>query len=103
MNSPDNFAWILFARINKLAPSQPTVNGHVLNNALWETWADDGLTYDNPSISHPPQWPAGGITVPAEPSPFPFNFQAIPLKRLREPLKRQIFDIQRQVPLLSHM
>lgn len=103
VNSPDNFSWILFTRINKLAPNQPVVNGKTLNNALWETWADDDLTYSNPKISAPPKWPAGGITVPAQRGVVFPDIQAPPqLKKLRVPAKRTTFDFQRRAPL-SHL
>lgn len=61
MNEPDMDAWKLFVSICVAAPTQQqvTVNGTTVttNNALWETWADDELTFpSNPDPAHPPQW-----------------------------------------------
>ena len=58
MNNPDEFAWVLFTRVAKLASTQPIMNGVKLNNSVFETWADDGLTFPTcPNLKTPPQWP----------------------------------------------
>lgn len=63
-NEPDKAAWQVFIAINQLANSQQTVSGNITNNALWETWADDPLTFPTlPNPASPPQWPATGQTV----------------------------------------
>ncbi|MGR3278427.1 hypothetical protein ACSYAD_25355 [Acaryochloris marina NIES-2412] len=58
-NNPDQFAWELFAFVNQAARFQEkTKQGQSTNNAIWETWADDPLTFpEKPDPSQPPQWP----------------------------------------------
>jgi len=59
MNDPDKFAWVLFERVNHLAATQPVMKGVKMNNAVFETWADDGLTFPTcPNPKNPPKWPA---------------------------------------------
>ena len=59
MNDPDKFAWVLFERVNHLASTQPVLKGVKMNNAVFETWADDGLTFPKcPDPKNPPKWPA---------------------------------------------
>jgi hypothetical protein len=72
MNAPDRRAWMLFLQINRRAPVQTEAAcGRTTNNAVWETWADDTLTFPEvPDCSHPPQWPRVAppktLRVPAE-------------------------------------
>ena len=78
-NEPDKSAWQVFIAINALAPSQQQVgpSNVTTNNAIWETWADDSLTFpSSPNLSSPPQWPSTATTFP--------------LKRLRLPLQNVI-------------
>jgi len=83
-NEPDKAAWQLFIAINQMASSQQTIGGNTTNNALWETWADDPLTFPtSPNPANPPQWPASGQT-------FPF------LKRLQIPSQFLLRELQRQ-------
>lgn len=66
-NEPDKSAWQVFIAINKAAPSQHHVgpNNVATNDALWETWADDPLTFPaHPDLAHPPQWPSTAATFP---------------------------------------
>jgi hypothetical protein len=65
MNYPDKFAWKLFVELNQKAQQQRPVSSAVgsplSNDASWETWADDPLTFPkNPDPGQRPQWPAGG-------------------------------------------
>ena len=63
-NEPDKLAWQVFIAISKLATSQQTVRGNTTNDAIWETWADDPLTFPaSPNPANPPQWPATGQTT----------------------------------------
>ena len=57
MNAPDEFNWLVFLKINKKAPDtwQKNISGKASNNAIWETWADDGRTF--PSNDTAPTWP----------------------------------------------
>lgn len=62
INSPSAFAWRLFVYVNTRASSQGAVGSKgkrvSTNAALWETWADDPLTFpDNPDPQDPPKWP----------------------------------------------
>ncbi|MDQ3281410.1 MAG: hypothetical protein M3Q69_08360 [Acidobacteriota bacterium] len=73
MNQPDRFAWELFIQVNQKAAPQyqhtitiDTTSGgqtlgqtsFVTNNAVWETWADDPLTFPkHPDPANPPKWP----------------------------------------------
>lgn len=64
-NFPDRFAWKLFLEVNKRAEHQSPIGGKagnpMSNDAVWETWADDTLTFPaGPDPSKPPQWPAAG-------------------------------------------
>jgi hypothetical protein len=66
-NEPDMSAWKVFIAINALAPSQQQVgpNNVTTNNAIWETWADDDLTFPaHPDPANPPQWPSNATTFP---------------------------------------
>ncbi|MCA9043657.1 MAG: hypothetical protein KDA69_05010 [Planctomycetaceae bacterium] len=60
-NFPDKYAWQLFVQVNQRAQAQGPVGGDqskMTNNALWETWADDQLTFpEKPNPDNPPQWP----------------------------------------------
>lgn len=60
MNNPDQFNWEIFARVCRPAAKQiliPNTNVKT-NNAVWETWADDPLTYpSSPDPNNPPQFP----------------------------------------------
>jgi hypothetical protein len=83
-DEPDKAAWQLFIAINQLASSQQTIGGNTTNNALWETWADDPLTFPaSPNPANPPQWPSAGQT-------FPF------LKRLQIPTQFLFRELQKQ-------
>ncbi len=63
LNYPDKYAWELFTQVNKTAQSQHSFKdsaGHKIttNSVLWETWADDPLTFpENPNPRKPPEWP----------------------------------------------
>lgn len=60
MNLPDQFNWEVFARICQTASYQQAVPGtnFKTNNVLWETWADDDLTYpSSPDPKNPPLFP----------------------------------------------
>lgn len=50
-SNPDQFAWMLFVHVNsRVSPKS--------QDALWETWADDPLTFPaNPDPANPPKWP----------------------------------------------
>ena len=80
LTKPDQFNWTLFVSICVKAPDelQPKVSVNAKetqsNNALWETWADDGFTFpQNPQPSNPPKWadrnkskilrPVGGLEL----------------------------------------
>jgi hypothetical protein len=83
INEADKAAWLLFIAINQLATSQQTFGANTTNNALWETWADDPLTFPvSPDPSAPPQWPS--------------NAQTVFLKRLQIPTQFLLREIQRQ-------
>jgi hypothetical protein len=64
LNRPDRLSWTLFSRIcvKASAELQPKVTlpggkQASLNNALWETWADDPFTFSNrPDRNAPPKW-----------------------------------------------
>jgi hypothetical protein len=63
LNEPDRFNWELFARINQIAPQQSQIGPAqaTTNNAIWETWADDEITFPaHPDPKSPPAWPAPG-------------------------------------------
>src|SRR5262249_44118353 len=69
INSPDYFAWQLFAYVNAPAPVQTKVNvgGKIVmtNSALWETWASDDHTFGRktdppPDPKKPPTWAKPG-------------------------------------------
>jgi hypothetical protein len=86
-NESDLSAWQVFIAINALAPSQQQVGPSAVstNNAIWETWADDALTFPgSPDLAHPPQWPASATTFP--------------LKRLRIPEQNRIRLLLRNQP-----
>jgi len=84
INEPDKAAWQLFIAINQLATSQQTFGSVTTNNALWETWADDPLTFpENPDPADPPQWPSAAQTVPF-------------LKRLQIPTQFLLSELQKQ-------
>jgi hypothetical protein len=73
MNQPDRFAWELFIQVNQKAAPQfqhtitiNTTEGNqtlakktfTTNSAVWETWADDPLTFPaKPDPANPPKWP----------------------------------------------
>jgi len=59
MNYPDQFNWEVFARICRSAASQNQApGGKMTNNVIWETWADDLLTFpDSPDVKIPPVFP----------------------------------------------
>jgi hypothetical protein len=64
MNYPDKFAWKLFLEVNQKAKHQGPVSSiagsPLSNDAVWETWADDPLTFPTtPDPTKRPQWPAG--------------------------------------------
>jgi hypothetical protein len=78
MNQSDRYAWELFIKVNQQAPPQfqqtitittasgsvPTgANSFTTNSAVWETWADDPLTFPaKPNLSSPPKWPDAPYT-----------------------------------------
>jgi hypothetical protein len=97
IHNPDQFSWIMFARLNRIAPTQATVNGKQTNSAIWETWADDSRTYPaDPDPKSPPQWPAGGVTVPMTIMATPSGLTAPPeLKVLTPSVKQEIRRMQR--------
>lgn len=61
VHNPDQYAWELFAAVNQNVPDQfqaTSKDGNKTNNVLWETWADDPLTFPaKPDPANPPQWP----------------------------------------------
>ncbi|HXC49695.1 MAG TPA: hypothetical protein VN634_02305 [Candidatus Limnocylindrales bacterium] len=66
-NEPDMSAWKLFAEINKTSPSQHQVGPSkaTTNDAIWETWADNELTFPaSPDPLHPPKWPSDAKNFP---------------------------------------
>ena len=64
MNAPDELAWRLFLQVNARGPG--------INNALFETWADDSDTFQvNPSF------PAGPTPIRPRPSVVPAQGPAV--------------------------
>ena len=64
LTNPDKFNWALLVEISKKAPANlqgtVTVGGKAIttNNAIWETWASDLLTFPaQPDPSNPPVFP----------------------------------------------
>lgn len=61
VNYPDQYAWQLFTEVNKQAKRESIIVGGKkieLNNAIWETWIDDGTNFPKqPNVNNPPQWP----------------------------------------------
>ncbi|MCA1992795.1 MAG: hypothetical protein LDL41_12290 [Coleofasciculus sp. S288] len=50
-------AWEKFGEINRKSDCQNSIAGKITNNAVWEIWADDALTFpDDPDPQNPPQW-----------------------------------------------
>ena len=85
-NFPDRFAWKLFLEVNKKAEHQSPVGGTagnpMSNDALWETWADDPLTFPaDPDPAKRPQWPTAGQ------APTKAKTLAPPLRRRAELLR----------------
>lgn len=59
LTDPDKFNWLLLVGISKKAPEnlQFPAGGNTTNNAVWETWADDQVTFPNdPDPANPPKW-----------------------------------------------
>lgn len=54
-NDPDQFAWHLFAAVNR-----PAKGGS--NQALWQTWAEQSVVYANPCVK--PIWPGADANNP---------------------------------------
>ena len=68
-NEPDMTAWKLFAEINKTSASQHQVGTSkvMTNDAVWETWADNDLTFpSSPDPAQPPKWPSSPAEFPAK-------------------------------------
>lgn len=89
-NEPDMSNWELFINVNKAAPSQHQVGpSHVTtNDALWETWADDALTFPaTPDPTHPPQWPTGAATFPLKRLVLPFQNVIRRQLQMRKPVQ----------------
>jgi len=64
LNQSDRFAWQLFVEVNQKAAAryQQTITSggktFTTNSAVWETWADDPLTFpEDPYPANPPKWP----------------------------------------------
>ncbi|WP_266158051.1 hypothetical protein [Dyella silvatica] len=94
MNEPDMSNWQIFIGINKASPSQHQVgpNNVTTNDALWETWADDGLTFPaSPDPAHPPQWPSTATNFPLKRLVLPFQNVIRRQLEMRKPLQMEIF------------
>jgi hypothetical protein len=86
IDEPDKAAWQLFIAINQLVGSGQiggiNATNNETNNALWETWADDPLTFpDSPNPANPPQWPPT---------------TQVPPKRLQVPAQFLLRELQKQ-------
>ncbi len=60
INEPDSFNWAVFCLVCQTASCQSEVaGGHQTNDAIWETWATDELTFpDSPATQKDvPKWP----------------------------------------------
>ena len=72
IENPDQFNWTVFVNLCRKAPpsEQTTVKGQFRsNNALWETWADNELTFPtNPIPNNPPRWADRRRTKKVSPS-----------------------------------
>lgn len=68
INDPDQFAWMLFSRINRPIPNDP--DGRV----LWEGWALANRVFADPNTE--PEWPAAPSERRLE------EFERIPLQQL---------------------
>ena len=93
MNEPDMSNWEIFISINKAAPSQhPVGPAHVnTNDAIWETWADDALTFpSSPDPTHPPQWPASATSFPLKHLVLPFQNVIRRQLLLRKPIQLNV-------------
>ncbi len=87
-NFPDKFAWKLFLELNENPKHQGPVGGKagspISNDAVWETWADDTLTFPaHPDPAKPPQWPEAGQ------APNKAKSLAPPLRRRLEILRER--------------
>lgn len=102
VNEPDKAAWQVFIAISKLASSQQTVAGNTTNNAIWETWADDLLTFPtSPNPLNPPQWPATGQTILLKRLQIPTQLLLHELLKQKVPpaeLQHRMLEFQRAHP-----
>ena len=93
-NFPDKFAWKLFLEVNRKCRtrvrSAAKPGNPMSNDALWETWADDPLTFPaHPDPANPPQWPAAGQ------APKRAKTLAPPLRRRAELLGQEDSRVRR--------
>jgi hypothetical protein len=102
INEADKASWLLFIAINQMANSQQTFGAVSTNNALWETWADDPLTFPvSPDPSAPPQWPSNAQTVFLKRLQIPTQFLLRELQRQHVPpseIKSRMLEFQRPHP-----
>jgi hypothetical protein len=101
-NQPDRNAWRLLIDISKKATTQRKVGpSHVTSNdALWETWADDGLTFpDKPDPAHPPGWPATAESAPAKRLVVPAQNTLRRLMLEKKPFKPELFNRPLEAPV----
>jgi hypothetical protein len=101
-NESDKAAWLVFIAINKLASSQQTIAGNSTNDAIWETWADDPLTFPtSPNPASPPQWPATGQTTFLKRLQIPTQILLHELLKQKVPtteIKSRMLEFQRAHP-----
>jgi hypothetical protein len=104
-NEPDKAAWQVFIAINQFASTQQTVGGNTTNNAIWEAWADDGLTFPaSPNPASPPQWPSTAQTSPLKRLQIPAQLLIRELLQQKVPpaeIKPRVLELQRAHPGLS--
>src|SRR5437762_1764009 len=67
VNQAARFAWQLFVEVNPKAKNQTKIKVGkqevFSNDARWEQWANDQLTFPaNPDPAHPPSWPKAGTS-----------------------------------------
>ena len=103
IDEPDKAAWQLFIAINQHASWQQPTSGGITNNALWETWADDPLTFpEHPDPADPPQWPSAAQTIPfLKRLQIPTQFLLSELQKQRVPpseIKSRMLEFQRPHP-----
>src|ERR1700722_6947332 len=106
-NEPDKAAWQVFIAICKAASTQQQVGlqSVTTNNAVWETWADDPLTFPSTvNPAQPPTWPATAQTFPLKRLTLPTQNairQLLMQKAAPAVLRKQLLDLQRAHPEIS--